>query len=99
MSGQCFQIHHTQTDSTPDSLLNQRHQKKSLLTCDKVKKEKDRTVAQWSHIPSLDEKLCISFGNLSPRDLRKSGAAQKPSCWRSRVMFPVSDDLGNRVLS
>ncbi len=77
-------------------LLNQRQRQKRLTWA--VDKN-NWTVAQWSKVLFSDEsKFCISFGNQGPRVWRKSGEAQNPCCLKSRVKFPVSDDLGCHVI-
>ncbi len=77
-------------------LLNQKHRQKHLTW---AKKKKNWTVAPWSKVLfSAESKCCISFGNQGPRDWRKSGEAQNPCCLKSRVKFPVCDDLGCHVI-
>ncbi len=64
-----------------------------------AKEKKNWTVAQWSKVLFSDEsKFCISFGNQGPRVWRKGGEAHSPSCLKSSVKFPQSDDLGSNVI-
>ena len=77
-------------------LLNQRQPQKGVTW---AKEKKDWTVNQLSKVLFSDEsKFCISFGNQGPRVWRKSGEAQNPSCLKSSVKFPVSDDLWSHVI-
>ncbi len=64
-----------------------------------AKEKKNWTVAQWSKVLFSDEsKFCISFGNQGPRVWKKGGEAHSPSCLKSSVKFPQSDDLGCIVI-
>ncbi|KAI2657623.1 Transposable element Tc1 transposase [Labeo rohita] len=77
-------------------LLNHRQHQRRLTW---AKEKKKWTVAQWSKVLFSDEsKFCISFGNQGPRVWRKGGEAQSPSCLKSSVKFPVSDDLECNVI-
>uniref|UniRef100_A0A672KR94 Transposase Tc1-like domain-containing protein n=1 Tax=Sinocyclocheilus grahami TaxID=75366 RepID=A0A672KR94_SINGR len=77
-------------------LLNHRQRQRRLTW---AKEKKNWTVAQWSKVLFSDEsKFCISFGNQGPRVWRKGGEAHSPSCFKSRVKFPVCDDLGCNVI-
>ncbi len=77
-------------------LLKQKHHQNHLTW---AKEKNNWTVAQWSKVLFSDEsKCCISFVNQGPRGWRKSGEEQNPCCLKSRVKFPVSDDLGRDVL-
>ncbi len=59
-----------------------------------AKEKKNWTVAHWSKVLFSDEsKFCISFGNQGPRVWRNAGEAHSPSCLKSSVKFPQSDDL------
>ncbi len=54
------------------------------------------TVAQWSKVLfSNESKFCISFGNQGPRVWRKGGEAHSPSCLKSSVKFPQSEQKMN----
>ncbi len=64
-----------------------------------AKEKKNWTVAQWSKVLFSEEsKFCISFENQGPRVWRKGGEAHSPSCLKSSVKFPQSDDLGCNVI-
>ncbi len=78
-------------------LLNHRQRQRRLTW---AKEKKNWTVAQWSKVLFSDEsKFCISFGNQGPRVWRKGGEAHSPSCMKSSVKFPQSDDdLGCNVI-
>ncbi|KAI2655415.1 Transposable element Tcb2 transposase [Labeo rohita] len=77
-------------------LLNQKQCQKRLCW---AKEKKYWSVAQWSQVLFSDEsKFSISFGNQGPRVWRKNGEAQKSSCLKSSVKFPVSDGLGCHVI-
>ncbi len=66
-------------------LLKQKHCQKHLTW---AKEKKNWTVAQWSKVLFSDEsQFCISFGNLGPRDWRKSGEAHNSCCLKSSVKF------------
>ncbi|KAI2661899.1 Transposable element Tc1 transposase [Labeo rohita] len=72
-------------------LLNHRQCQRSLTW---AKEKKKWTVAQWPKVLFSDEsKFCISFGNQGPRVWRKGGEAHSPSCLKSSVKFPQSQDL------
>ncbi len=69
-------------------LLKQKHRQKHLTW---ATEKMNWTNAEWSKVIFSDEsKLCISFGNLGPRDWRKSGEAQNTCCLKSSVKFPQS---------
>ncbi len=77
-------------------LLKQKQRQKHLTW---AKEKNNWTVVQWSKVLFSDEsKFSFSFGNQGPGVWRKSGEAQNPSCLKSSVKFPVSDDLGCHVI-
>ncbi len=92
---QCIKSHHAQTSSGKGLPSH-------FWTRDNIRSVLPglwRKITQWSKVLFSDEsKFCISFGNQGPRVWRKSGEAQNPSCLKSSVKFPVSDDLGCHVI-
>ncbi|KAI2654955.1 Transposable element Tc1 transposase [Labeo rohita] len=77
---------------TEAGLLLKHRQRQRCLTWAKEKKK--WTVAQWSKVLFSDEiKFCISFGKQGPRVWRKGGEAHSPSCLKSSVKHPQSQDL------
>ncbi len=95
---QCIKSHHAHTSSgkeLPATSETETSSEASYLGYG----EEELDCCSVVQSPLSDEStFCVSFVNQGPRVWRKRGEAQNPCCLKSSVKFPVSDDLGCRVI-